>query len=398
MPGLLNFNLNIQGSLRIIFLFQILCVHSVSFSQQSHKLYTTNIFLEGKIYYGFLYAHHLELELFNAHYPAFEISVQQQTYGKHKWERNFGYPIIGLACWYSGLGNSPWLGQAVAIMPFINFPLHQKKNLFFGFRFGLGAGYLTKRFDRLQNYKNIAIGTHLNAAVNLMFEARYRLNTWLTLSAGICLQHFSNGSLKMPNYGINAPMINVGLAFWPVRKNREVGDHTYPPTEPFSAILRRHIEFNLGVSVGYKNMQAVLGGNYVVLHIWENTFYRISKKSKVGIGLDLSYDASHVKILELHGDTVLNTLKILRPGLNAAYQLVMSRLVCMFNIGYYLGGSEKSNGPLYEKLSLQYYLSDKLFVNLMLKVHFGRADYLALGIGYRFDIMVGKKRIKGKRL
>ncbi|MFH1160618.1 MAG: acyloxyacyl hydrolase [bacterium] len=366
-----------------------------SFTQSFHRQYTSNLYVEGKVYYGFLYAHHLELELFNAHFPAFEISIQLQTYGKHKWERNFGYPIIGLAFWYSNLGNSPYLGQAIGVMPFINFPLYQHENFFFGFRFALGAGYLTKKFDRLENYKNTAIGTHLNAAINMMFEARYRINTWLTASAGVCLQHFSNGSLKMPNYGLNAPMINVGIAFWPVRKNKQIGDRFYPPTEPFSAILHRYIEFNLGVALGYKNMEAVLGENYIVLHLYENTFYQISKKSKVGIGLDLSYDPSHIKILELQGDTILNTLQILRPGVNAAYQLVLSKLGFIFNIGYYLGGAEKSNGPLYEKLSIQYNFSKNFFATIMLKVHFGRADYVGFGVGYQFDIPFGKKIIKG---
>jgi len=363
--------------------------------QHQHKLYTSNIFLEAKIHYGFLYAHHLELELFDAHYPAFEISIQQQTYGKHNWERAFSYPIIGFTCWYSGLGNSPYLGHAIGLMPFINFPLFRHKDFFLGFRFALGVGFLTKKFDRLENYKNIAIGTHLNAAINLMFEARYRINTWLTASAGISLQHFSNGSLKMPNYGLNSPMINVGLAFWPVRQNREIGDRFYPPTEPYSAIIQRQIEVDISGAVGYKNMEAVLGQNFIIFHLYENTFYQISRKSKVGLGLDLSYDPSHIKILELQGDTLENSLKILRPGINAAYQLVISRLGFIFNLGYYLGGAEKSNGPLYQKFALQYDFSRNFFANLMLKVHFGRADYLGIGIGYKFFLPFGRKTLKG---
>jgi len=228
-----------------------------------------------------------------------------------------------------------------------------------------------------------------------MFEARYRINTWLTASAGVSLQHFSNGSLKMPNYGLNTPMINVGLAFWPVRQNRQIGDRFYPPTEPYSAILHHYIEFNVGVVVGYKNMEAVLGENYMIVHLFENTFYQISNKSKVGIGLDLSYDPSHIKILELHGDTIQDTWLIIRPGINAAYQLVMSNMGFIFNLGYYLGGAEKSNGPLYEKLSIQYNFSRNFFANIMLKVHFGRADYVGFGIGYKFDLPFGKKIMKG---
>jgi len=373
----------------------LLVLPTFSFSQDNHRLYNTNLFVEGKFHYGFLYAHHLELELFNAHFPAFELSIQKQTYGKRKWERAFAYPIIGFTCWYSGLGNSPYLGKAIGLMPFINFPLYRHKDLFFGFRFALGLGILTKKFDRIENYKNIAIGTHLNAAINLMFEVRYRINTWLTASAGISLQHFSNGSLKMPNYGLNAPMINVGLAYWPKQQNKEIGDRFYPPTERFSAIIQRFIECDIGGIVGYKNMEAVYGENFFVFHLYENTFYQVSRKSKVGLGLDLSYDPSHIKILESQGDTLDNNLKILRPGINAAYQLILGKLGFIFNLGLYLGGAERSNGPLYEKFSLQYNFSKNLFANVMLKVHFGRADYIGFGIGYKFIFPFGRKTLKG---
>ena len=377
----------------LVGLFSILPFSVIS--QPQHKLYTANLYIEGKVHYGFLYAHHLKLEIFNAHFPAFEISIQKQTYGKHKWERAFAYPIIGITCWYSGLGNSPYLGQAIGLMPFINFPLYRHRDFFFGFRFALGAGILTKRFNRIDNYKNIAIGSHLNAAINLMFEARYRINTWLTASVGISLQHFSNGSLKMPNYGLNVPMINVGLAYWPKRENKEIGDRFYPPTEPYSAVIQRYLEFNVGFAVGYKNMEAVYGENFFVFHLYENTFYQVSRKSKVGLGLDLSYDPSHIKILESQGDTLANPLSILRPGINGAYQLILGELGFIFNIGCYLGGAEKSNGPLYEKFSLQYNFTKNLFANLMLKVHFGRADYLGIGVGYRFIVPFGKKTLKG---
>jgi hypothetical protein len=367
---------------------------SPSHAQYEHKLFTSNLYIEGKAYYGFLYAQHLELEKFNAHFPAFEINVQQLTYGKHKWERAYAYPILGVSLFYTGLGNSEELGQAFALMPFINFPLYKQKNFMVGFRFALGLGYLTNKFNRLENYTNLAIGSHFNAAVNLQFEARYRINPWLTASAGVCLQHFSNGSLKTPNYGLNAPLVNVGIAFKPAKENKNITDRFYPPIEPFSAILQRAIEFNIGAAVGYKNMEQDLGDNYFVYHLYENTFYQVTRKSKVGLGLDLSYDPSQLKILELAGTEVKSNLQILRPGVNAAYMLVLSKIGFIFNLGYYLGGLEKHNGPLYEKLSFQYNFSENFFANVMLKVHFGRADYIGWGFGYKFDVMFGRKHGK----
>ena len=363
-------------------------------AQYEHKLFTSSLLVEFKGYYGFLYAQHLELERFNAHFPAFELNIEQQTYGKHPWEIAYNYPIIGMSFLYSGLGYDPNLGQAFALMPFINFPLYKDKIFTFGFRFALGAGYLTKKFDRLTNYKDLAIGSHINAAINLMFEGRFRLGEYLSLTAGICLQHFSNGSLKTPNYGVNAPMLSAGLAYRPVRENKDLVDRFIAPTQPFSAIIRHAIEFEIGFALGYKNMQSEYGHNYFVYHAFENTFFQVSRKSKVGFGFDASYDASHVKKLEMADVQVTNQLQIIRPGINAAYELMLSRLCFIVNFGAYLGGKEKSNGPFYEKCCFQYQFSKNFFAHVLLKVHWGRADYIGWGFGYNFSVKYGKKTIK----
>ena len=377
-----------------VFFLSVLFTPISGQSQFTHKLFTSNMMVEAKFNYGFIYAHHLELEIFNSHLPAFEINLQQETFGKHKWERAYAYPLIGISFWYSGLGKSPYLGSAYAIYPFINFPLFRRASFMMTFRFGLGIGYLTKKFDRITNYKNLVIGSHLNAAVNLSFEIRYRLNERLIISGGFGLQHFSNGSLKLPNYGLNLPLGNVGIAYRLVRENNYIGDRFIPPIDPFEVVVKHTVEFNLGVALGSKNMQAILKQNFLVFHIYENTFFPVSRKSKVGFGLDLSYDGSHVAILESKGQDVSNKIKILKPGINAAYDLGLSKLSFIFNLGYYLGGQEKTNGPLYEKLSFQYNLSKHIFANVMLKVHFGRADYIGWGLGYRFVHLYGKKVLK----
>jgi len=350
--------------------------------------------VEGRFYYGFLYAQHIELERFNSHFPVFEINLQQETYGKHKWERAFAYPMIGLSFLYTGLGKSPELGSAFSLFPFIDFPLVRYKNFSLNFRFGLGAAYLTRPFNRLTNYKNLAIGSHINASANMMFQVRYKLNGRLTLSLGAGLQHFSNGSLKLPNYGLNVPAINAGVAYRLARENRSISDRFIPPTEPYSAVLRHSIEFDIGVSLGWKNMKAVLGKNFMVYHLYENTFFPVLRKSKWGFGLDFSYDESHIKILESHGVDASNKLKIIRPGINAAYMLVLSKLGFIINLGYYLGGQEKSNGPFYEKISFQYKFTKDFYANVMLKVHWGRADYIGWGLGLHIEQLYGKKILK----
>ncbi|TRZ76754.1 MAG: hypothetical protein D4R97_00345, partial [Bacteroidetes bacterium] len=91
---------------------------------------------------------------------------------------------------------------------------------------------------------------------------------------------------------------------------------------------------------------------------------------------------------------VTNKLKILRPGINAAYMLVLSKLGFILNLGYYLGGEERTNGPFYEKISFQYKFTKDFYANVMLKVHWGRADYIGWGLGLHIEQFYGKKVLK----
>ena len=112
------------------------------------------------------------------------------------------------------------------------------------------------------------------------------------------------------------------------------------------------------------------------------------------LGIDLTYDESHKKILEMAGITTTSPMDIIRPGVNAAYELMLGKLGFIMNLGIYLSGKEKSNGPLYEKLCFQYGFSKNLFAHVLLKVHFGKADYIGWGIGYKFNVFYGRKTIK----
>ncbi|MBM3403639.1 MAG: acyloxyacyl hydrolase [Bacteroidetes bacterium] len=365
----------------------LLCLWSLSGRGQfDHRLINPNLVVEAKLHYGFIFNHHIELAEFDGHFPAFEISLARATYGKQKWEQLYNYPIIGIGFWYSALSKSPGLGSAAALFPYINYPLFRVNNFALHFRFALGLGYLTKKFDRIENYKNLAIGSHFNAAVNLMLEARYKVGSRLTLAGGISLQHFSNGSLKLPNYGLNIPMINVSAAYLLKRPNKNITDRLIPPTDPFEAIPKRNIEIDLIGGWGTKNMEAIFGQNYMVFSLASNTFLPVTGKSKWGIGWDLTYDQSDRHLLHRQNIDEPNDLKIVKSGISAAYQLNMSHLAYIFNFGYYLSGREKSDGPIYQKIGFQLAATDNFLINVTLKVHYGRADFVTWGLGYRFKV------------
>jgi len=256
------------------------------------------------------------------------------------------------------------------------------------FRLGAGLGYLTRKYDRYDNFENLAIGSHLNAAVNLMFEARQRLGRRFIIAGGVSLMHFSNGAIKQPNYGINMPGVSLAVAYRLSHENPYLKRKMMPELYLFEFDGKRFLQFDLNAAFGMKDLQATLGGGnkYLVAEIFGNLLWPVSYKSRLGFGFDLSYDGSDEKLLEIRGIYPEYEINLVKTGLTASYELAFSRMAIMLNLGSVITGLDKRDGYLYEKLALRFGLTDHIFTSLTLKAYYGKADYITLGIGYRIHV------------
>ena len=352
--------------------------------QAQHRFQAANLLFEPRVNYGFLIAHHVEMEIFNRHFPAFEFAISKASYGKSQWESFYNYPTMGVAYYNAWLGSSNDLGQAHALYPFISFPLQKNHKQELNFRLGAGLAYLTKKFDRLTNYKYNAIGSHLNAAVNLMVEYRWKPVHYLQLSAGIQLMHFSNGSLKTPNFGLNIPSVSVGAAFRLNKEQQSIQRRLRPDLTMYEFDGKNFLEVKIGTIFGLKQTGDTDGEKFNVYAGFVSVMKSLEYKHKVGVCFDLSWDGSDALLVNRFNTEPYNKNELTKPGIAAAYELVLARTSFAFNLGFYLGGKDKSEGMTYYKVGIQYLIHKNLFANLTLKTHFARADYLGLGLGYRF--------------
>jgi len=359
----------------------------------SGKYSKYNIMAEFKTHYGFLYSHHLELDRFQAHYPALELSIEHATWGGKRWEAEYAYPIIGISLWYSQLGGFEEIGSAYALYPFINFPLTYNAKQSLNFRLGLGFGYLTNKFEKTENYKNFAIGSHINVAGSLYLEYRRKLGKIITISGGIGLTHFSNGATKTPNYGLNIITGNIGISTFLKKPNSEFDKKILPELYPFEFDGRKDLDLEFSFSYARKDMTEQYGKRFNVYGFYVNLLKRVSYKSKFGGGIDLVYDESDKYILEWGGEEVDRNIQTLKPGISGIYELVVSRLTFMFNFGVYLYTMQKSEGLVYQKLTLKYYFINQLFAHIVLNTNWGRAEYVGFGLGYKLNFIY-KRKIK----
>ncbi len=344
-----------------------------------------NFQVETRFHGAIFLQHHFEMKRFDAHFPAIEISLQRATFGKKKWEALYRYPMIGLSYWYASLGGFDALGKAHAIYPFINFPLNPNLKNSINFRLGAGLAYLTNKFHPTDNYQNFAIGSHLNAAVSLHFDYRFQASHRLQFFVSAGLTHFSNGSMKTPNYGLNILSISAGAAYNLRKPNPYLDLKLLPELYKFEFDGKKWLSVEAQFAMGFKDMTQETGKSHTIFDAAINVMKPLSMRSKIGIGFDLTKDGSDKAILLRRGIPVENESKLLKPGANLAYEMLLDRTSFLFNMGMHLAGAERNEGDFYQKLAIKQLFTENLFGTIALTVHFGKADYIGFGLGYRFD-------------
>jgi hypothetical protein len=205
---------------------------------------------------------------------------------------------------------------------------------------------------------------------------------------GVSLMHFSNGSIKQPNYGLNMPGANLALAYRLSHENPYGRKKLLPELYPFEFDGKKFLQLDFNAALGVKDLQATLGnGNqFIVAVLYGNLLWPVSFKSRLGFGFDISYDGSDETLLEKRGDPPEHKISIVKTGITGGYELAFAKMAIMLNLGINLSGADKSDGYVYEKLAIRYGITESLFTSLTLKALYGKADFLTLGVGYRIPV------------
>ena len=370
----------------LLCLLTLLLMGNAAEAQLSHRNYE----IEARVHYGFMYfqndQYHSALGRYRRHTPAFEFSLHRNTYGEHRWEVLHNYPSIGLTFYYSSFGNdsiSAELGKVFALYPFINFPFSPNENSRLSFKFGVGLSYLTNKFDPKENFHNYAIGSHIDAAINLSFEYRQRLFNRLHWVTSFGLTHFSNGSTKIPNMGINVLSVATGLSWYLAPPKAQIDKKLRPRNYIFEFDGKQHFVTDYQYTIGFKDISQEYGTHqYFLVHdLAANFMFQLSEIHRLGLCLELVYDNSD-KIIKPEWDIYL------KPGLMVTYEILFDRLSFIFNLGM------RNNVPLnskifgiliYQKMAARYYFTENLFATIAFTTYDIKADFISVGIGYHIQ-------------
>ncbi len=340
-------------------------------------------------HYGFIMPHRRGMRhLVKGHIRSGALVLERPTRGAKEWQSEYMRPSWGLTLVYTDLGNPEMLGKGIAFFPYLDFPLWRKGRGGLFFRAGSGFGWIEKPFDRLENPKNIAIGSQGNITFDFMLHAKLGLPGPWSISAGFSFDHFSNMAVQMPNLGINLPSLQLGL-FRGLGPPRELKEQKGAPRSlDLDKRGMREDEppwrYSLAIAGGVKGVAPPNGRLFPALSLMGFVGRDISAKSQLGVGPDIEWNSSLRYLIseERSEGKELPVTHDGRIGVKAAYALVIGRLRLIGQWGVYLHNEYGEQGPFYHRFGVRYDLR-RWVINGTLKTHFAKADHFELGIGYR---------------
>ena len=356
-----------------------------------------HIHLEGSLHYGFLWAHASGLRhLSKTHFPLFQLSVSRVTAGEREWQRHYNYPEIGMSFMAGDMGYPEVLGISFALFPHLRVRLREEGNFRLNIRYGMGAAYLTRPFHPTGNYRNTAIGSHLNLAFHSRLEAGVAGAGGGRLLWGLGLTHFSNGAYRKPNKGINIPTISLTYSL-PASRSPEHSPATRGPEEQAAARSKPDDRSDPDDTSGNKGrITAVLflaGGASGIYSAEKNLYPAIalaattslarSPKWRLGLGGDVFVNTADLARIKLNGSDEPGTHRV-KGGLHLSYEQVFGRLDFVFQTGVYVWDPHKMDGSLYNRLGFRYTMPGNWVMHLCLKTHKFTASFVEIGMGYRF--------------
>lgn len=332
-----------------------------------------DIWLEGRGKAGFLVAHRSIMgHVATEHAFAGELSLMKQGLGSKSWHEAYKNPYYGITAFFGTVGNRELLGHYIGCYGFISIPLIKFRNYSFSGKLGSGLGYGTKVYDPESNPLSIPVSTHFNAMVSMAVESRLIFNRH-ELVLALDMTHFSNGAAKVPNLGLNLPYVSLGYGY-KMKGGSSDSLILHPEFE-------KYWEFG---GIGILSVKEVFptGQKKYPVYAASLSARRYFKRS---VGAELCFDfISKQAIFGYQPDVPKTQGEIVQLGLFAGYLLPMNHLHAVIGMGVYIKDKFQPEDAMYHRVGLRYVFDNGLNINLVLKSHWARADYVEYGIGYTF--------------
>jgi hypothetical protein len=277
-------------------------------------------------------------------------------------------PYMGVGFYTSTFHNAD-VGKPNALYFFLTHPFvfERDKRFTFDYSMAFGLSYQFNPFDTINNPTNIFIGSYRNCYVHLGVAANYKFNERWMASATLGFKHFSNGSFKQPNYGINLVPLTLGVSYKFTDKEIE---HFAKPIPEF----QKYNIWNVMVAFGSKNYQHG-DPNYLKMTYGLNYLRAMNYRYCVGVGIDMFYSAKS-ELRTQSGEA--GFFDAVSFAVVPNWEWVLSKkLYVPLGIGFYLKRNTENDERygFYERAGIRYKFNEHIAMGVTIKAHKGVADY-----------------------
>jgi len=329
---------------------------------------------------GFIMQHKKTIShLIRSQPQGFRVMLERRTNGEEQWQQRYNYPDVGLSFIYLDYKNSS-IGKSLALIPHYNIYLTRNRQAKsqWKYQIGLGLEYNTNKYDKVENNQNNVLGTSFNFGIVLQLQNQYRLSEKLRFINSISLTHFSNGSIKKPNSGINTISFNTGLSYV-----ISPSEKSFIETED-TPVVQKGLGYTATLSFGMHEAIQVRAGSYPFFVVSAFVDKTLNHKSKLGFGVEWFYSASLKNDIPYNYKLDGASPDFNRISLAISHELCLGRFSVMTQAGYYIYDPYKPFAPFYVRAGLRRYFKNKLYASLCVKSHYAKAEAAEFAIGWRF--------------
>ena len=312
--------------------------------------------------------------------------------------RLYPHAYQGIGVSYHYLDNQRELGSPVSVYAFQGSRIARlSRTLSLDYEWNFGASFGWKKHDAFTNAYNGAVGSKINAYINLGFLLNWQLAPRWNLTAGLDLTHFSNGNTHYPNSGVNLIGARIGVVrtFGPAAEEASRETMELPVRERFQP----HFTYDL-IIYGATRKRAMLNegspymipGSFGLVGLNFHPMYNFNRYFRAGVSLDAQYDES-ANVENHYAGGGPDDPKFFKPpfreqfsvGFSARGELVMPIFSINLGVGYNVFQKGKDTQGWYQILALKTSLTRHLFLHVGYQLSkFKDPNNLMLGLGWRF--------------
>jgi len=331
-------------------------------------------------------------------FQAINIKLGTQTTGESLQEQIFNYPAWGIGFKALNFYNRTEIGIPLALYGYVDVPLLRFKKFTVNAEMGFGVSFNWNSFNPITNKYNVALGLGQAFMSDGGVIMNYALAKHIDFVAGFNFSHYSNGALKLPNFGINSYGPKIGLKY-NFYERPDFVKHQIPDFEPkgewvFSTFMGlKNVIFdsvNIDIAEKYKGLFFPIYGFSALYNVQVNHF------SKIGIGATLNYNgavAAQVAIEDNELDEIDTPFSDkLQLSIYPSYELCIDKISVMLQPAFYIYRKKYAAAStiFHQRISINYKINDHLFAGITLRDFFMHADFVEWTVGYRLNSKIIK--------